>query len=316
MRDARVRGSINESVADGQRASGRANSSMPIIVVKCGGNMSVATDLVCADIAELVARGQRIVVAHGGSGDVDRLAARMQVPRRTLRAPDGVVTRHTDAAMLEIVTLALAGASKPRLVTSLAKRGVAAVGLTGLDGALLQARRKAPLRAVMNDRIVVVRDNYGGKVTAVNTQLLLLLLGAGFVPVVSPPALAADGTALNVDADRAAAAVASALGASSLVFLTAARGVLRVAGEERSRLDVCRIPGAGSPPSYARARMALKLVGAREALRGGVIQVIIADGRVEQPLQRALQGEGTRVELDEAVNSVGADEHQQDVVAS
>src|SRR5687767_14795858 len=145
----------------------------PIIVVKCGGNKDVATERVCADIAELVARGRRIVVAHGGSDDVDRLAARMQVPQRTLRAPDGVVTRHTDAAMLEIVTLALAGATKPRLVTSLARRGVAAVGLTGLDGALLQARRKESLRAVVNDRTVVVRDNYGGKVISVNTRLLL-----------------------------------------------------------------------------------------------------------------------------------------------
>ncbi len=278
--------------------------------------MSVDTGLVCADIAGLVARGQRIVVAHGGSGDVDRLAARMGVPKRTLLAPDGVVTRHTDAAMLEIVTLALAGATKPRLVTSLAKLGVSAVGLTGLDGALLQARRKAPLRAVVNNRTVVVRDNYGGKVTAVNTQLLLCLLGMGFVPVVSPPALAADGSVLNVDADRAAAAVASALRASALVFLTAATGVLRIAGDDRSRFDICRIPGAGSPPSYARAGMALKLVGAREALHGGVANVIIADGRVEQPLQRALRGDGTRVELDEAISRAGADEHQQDVFAS
>jgi acetylglutamate/LysW-gamma-L-alpha-aminoadipate kinase len=161
-----------------------------------------------------------------------------------------------------------------------------------------------------------VRDNLGGKVTAVNTQLLLLLLGSGFVPVVSPPALDATGTALNVDADRAAAAVARALGASSLIFLTAARGVLRVDGEEQSRLDVCRIPSAGPPPSYAGAGMALKLVGAREALRGGVAEVIIADGRVEDPLRRALQGDGTRVELEEAPNSAGAREHQKDVHAT
>lgn len=317
MKHALIRGSIGVSVANGQRSSERANGGAPIVVVKCGGNKSVATDRVCADIAELVARGRRIVVAHGGSGDVDRLAARMRVPQRTLRAPDGVVTRHTDEAMLEIVTLALAGATKPRLVASLARRGIAAVGLTGLDGALLQARRKAAVRTVLNGRIVVVRDNYSGKVTAVNTQLLLALLGAGFVPVVSPPALAVDGTALNVDADRAAAAVAGALGASSLVLLTAAPGVLRVEGDELSRLDVCRVPAAGPPPSYAAGGMALKLVGAREALLGGVAEVIVADGRVEQPLQRALQGDGTRVELEETVgNGAGAAERQRDEVAS
>lgn len=274
-----------------------ASSGMPLIVVKCGGNKDVATDRVCADVAELVARGRRIVVAHGGSDDVDRLATRMQVPQRTLRAPDGVVTRHTDAAMLEIVTLALAGATKPRLVASLVKRGIAAVGLTGVDGGLLQARRKESLRAVVNERMVIVRDNYGGKVTAVNTRLLFSLLESGFVPVISPPAIAEDGTTLNVDADRAAAAVAGALKAQTLVFLTAANGLLREAEDEQSRVDICLVPETGPPPSYARGGMALKLVGAREALQGGVAEVIIADGRVEQPLQRALHGDGTRVEL-------------------
>lgn len=293
----------------------RQSHAAPVIVVKCGGNKGVATDRVCADIAALVARGQRIVVAHGGSDDIERLAARMQVPQRTLRAPDGVVTRHTDGPMLETVTLALAGATKPRLVAMLVRRGVAAVGMTGLDGGLLQARRKAPLRAVENGRIVVVRDNYAGKITAVNTQLLLSVLEAGYVPVISPPAIAADGTPLNVDADRAAAAVASALGAASLIFLTAASGVLQVAGEERSRLRVCRIPSAGSPPPYARGGMALKLVGAREALCGGVADVMIADGRVEYPLQRALEGDGTRVELGEAVDSV-TEESREDVLIS
>lgn len=270
----------------------------PITVVKCGGTVGVARECICADVAELARAGHRLVLAHGGSADIDQLAARLAVPRRRLVAPDGVVTRYTDDAMLEVVTLALAGAAKPRLVASLAVLGVQAIGLTGLDGGLLLARRKRAHRSVSDGRLVVVRDNHSGHIIAVNEGLLRTLVDAELLPVVSPPALAEDGTAVNVDADRAAAAVAAALGATTLVLLTAAPGVLKDPTDESSKLEECSVPASGRLPDWARGGMALKLVGAREALKGGVGRVIIADGRVEQPLLAARAGLGTRIELE------------------
>jgi acetylglutamate/LysW-gamma-L-alpha-aminoadipate kinase len=270
----------------------------PITVVKCGGTAGVASAHVCADVAELVRAGHSVVLAHGGSADIERLAGRLSVPRRTLIAPDGVATRYTDAETLEVVTLALAGAVKPRLVAALAALGVPAVGLTGLDGRLLLAHRKRAHRALVDGQLVVVRDNHSGRVVAVNDDLLRALLEAGFLPVVSPPALAEDGTAVNVDADRAAAAVAAALGATTLVLLTGAPGVLEDPTDGSSLLETCSVADSGRPPEWARGGMALKLVGAREALAGGVGRVLIADGRVERPVLAALAGAGTRVELE------------------
>jgi acetylglutamate/LysW-gamma-L-alpha-aminoadipate kinase len=275
-----------------------APDESPITVVKCGGTEGVAIASVCADVAELVRGGHRLVLAHGGSADIERLSARLGVERRTLVAPDGVATRYTDAATLEVVTLALAGSVKPRLVASLVALGVAAVGLTGLDGGLLLARRKRALRAVLDGRLVVVRDNHSGRVVAVNDRVLRALLDAGLLPVVSPPALAEDGSAVNVDADRAAAAVAAAVGATTLVLLTGAPGVLADPADESSVLEVCPVPAAGRPPHWARGGMALKLVAAREALEGGVHRVLVSDGRVERPLLGALAGAGTRIELE------------------
>ena len=276
----------------------QAQDERPITVVKCGGTAGVESAHVCADVAELVRAGHQVVLAHGGSADIERLAGRMDVPRRTLVAPDGVATRYTDAETLEVVTLALAGAVKPRLVTALAGLGVPAVGLSGLDGGLLRARRKRAHRALLDGQLVVVRDNHSGRVVEVNDGLLRALLDAGFLPVVSPPALAEDGTAVNVDADRAAAAIAGALGATTLVLLTGAPGVLEDPADEASLLEVCPIAPSGRPPEWARGGMALKLVGAREALAGGVEGVIVADGRVERPVLAALAGAGTRVELE------------------
>lgn len=278
-------------------------TSDSVVVVKCGGNERVAVESVCADVAELAARGHRLVVVHGGSSDIDRLATRLGVPQRRLVSPDGVSTRYTDAATLEVVTLALAGAVKPRVVAALVGRGVSAIGMTGMDGGLIRARRTAILRAVEDDRQLVVRDSYSGSITGVDGGLLRRLLGCGLVPVVSPPALAEDAMPVNVDADRAAAAIAGAVGASTLVLLTAADGVLASRSDETSTIARLRLPAEGPPPRFAGDGMAMKLIAAREALEEGVANVIIADARDSDPLTQALAGAGTRVELERRAES-------------
>jgi acetylglutamate/LysW-gamma-L-alpha-aminoadipate kinase len=268
----------------------------PITVVKCGGNAAVDPHAVCSDVATLTARGEHVVLVHGGSADIEDLARRLGVPSRRLMSPDGVSARHTDAAMLEVVTLALAGLAKPRLVAALVRAGVDAVGLTGLDGGLLRARRKKAHRAIVDGRRVLVRDDHSGRIEQVNTVLLRLLLGRGVVPVVSPPAVAEDGGAVNADADRVAAAVAVALRATAMVLLTGAPGVLADPADETSLLPACAVPREG-PPEHVGGGMGVKLVAAREALLADVDRVVIADGRRAGPVSAALSGVGTTLIL-------------------
>jgi acetylglutamate/LysW-gamma-L-alpha-aminoadipate kinase len=269
-----------------------------VAVIKCGGRAALEPAALCADVAALIAAGRTVVVAHGGSADIDRLGAAMGVPMRRLTHPDGYSARYTDAATLEVVTLALAGAAGPRLVTALLAAGVPAIGLSGTDGALLRARRRRAQRAVSGGRPVIVRDDHSGRITHVNTDLLSRLLRGGLVPVISPPVLAEDGTAVNADADRAAAAVAIALHAATLVLLTAAPGVLADPADPASVLAACPLPRRGLPPAAMRgAGMAIKLMAARDALLGGVREVLVADGVGPHPLAAALSGAGTRVTL-------------------
>lgn len=268
-----------------------------LTVVKCGGNPAVDSGGICADVARLVHRGESVVLVHGGSGEIARLAGKLGVPQRTLVAPDGVSARYTDPAMLEVVVLALAGAVKPAIVAALSGLGAPAVGLTGLDGGMLRARRKPAVRAMVAGRTVLVRDNHGGQLVAVRTDLLEGLLRSGFVPVVSPPAIDEHDQPVNVNADRVAAALTVALGADRLVLLTGAPGVLADAGDETSVQSTYEVPPAGAPGSVAGGGMALKLVAAREALAGGVTSVRIADGRVPEPISRALAGAGTTVTM-------------------
>jgi acetylglutamate/LysW-gamma-L-alpha-aminoadipate kinase len=265
------------------------------MVIKCGGNPSVDAAGICADVAGLAGEGQSILLVHGGSGEIARLAGRLGVPQRTLVAPDKVSTRYTDPATLEVVVLALAGSVKPKIVAELSGLGVPAVGLTGLDGGMLRARRKSVVRSVVDGRTTLVRDNLSGRLAEVRTELPESLLRSGFVPVVSPPALDEHGQPVNVDADRVAAALAAALGADQLVLLTGAPGVLADPSDETSVLSSYEVPAAGAPGRGVGGGMALKLVAAREALTGGVPSVRIADGRVPDPVSRALAGSGTAV---------------------
>ena len=275
-----------------------------LTVVKCGGNEAVNAKNICDDIAKLHTNGRSTLLVHGGSNDIAQLSKRLGVPQRVLVAPDNVTTRYTDPATLEVVILALAGSAKPKIVAELARLGVRAVGLTGLDGGgLLRARRKAAIRSVVDGRTTIVRDNLSGRLTDIRTDLLLTLLSSGFVPVVSPPACDERGSPVNVDADRVAASLAAALGADELVMLTGAPGVLADRDDAASLIKLYEVPASAAPGRFADGGMSLKLVAAREALVGGVTSVRIADGRIANPVSQALSGSGTSVILPNALQT-------------
>ncbi|MET7638020.1 [LysW]-aminoadipate kinase [Streptomyces sp. NPDC005438] len=268
-----------------------------VTVVKCGGSPLIDRAGLCRDVAALASAGHRVVLVHGGAAEVDRLAQRLGVPQRRLTTPSGSSSRYTDPATLEVLQLALAGKVKPELVAALNRNGARAVGLTGMDGGVLRARRAAAHHAVLDGRKKMIRDDHNGRIREVDPTLLRLLLGDGCTPVLSPPALAEDGTPVNVDADRTATAVAVALGAARLVLLTGAPGVLADHRDESSVLPTFPVAPSGPVGDAAVGGMTAKLQAARGALLGGVTDVVVADGRVNAPLSAAFAGGGTRVRL-------------------
>ncbi len=264
-----------------------------MLVVKLGGSNGIGPDAVLRDIAALVEQGERVAVVHGGSREMDALSTRLGKPPRYVTSPSGFKSRYTDRETLEILMMAVAGRVNKLLVERLQGLGVDAVGLSGLDGRLLQGKRKGVIIASESGRKRVLRGDYGGTAERVNARLLRWLLAEGYVPVIAPLALGTEGEALNVDADRAAAAVAGALGAKALVILTDVPGLLRDPADPSSLIPGIpreELPGA---MEYARGRMKKKLHAVALALKGGVGRVVIADGRAERPVLAALQGKGT-----------------------
>jgi [amino group carrier protein]-L-2-aminoadipate 6-kinase len=262
------------------------------IVVKVGGADGNAS---AAVISELAGR-KDFVLVHGGSKEVDRLGEALGRPAEYYTSPSGVVSRRSDAAHLEVVVLALAGKVQTEIVAEFSKRGVRAVGLSGVDGRLLLARRKEGARAVVDGRTVRLADDLAGTIEQVDDGLLRLLLHAGIVPVVGPPAVTASGEVVNVDADRAAARIAVALGAEALLLLTNVPGLLRDPDDPTSVIPRVGREEFEQVLPLARGRMRKKLLAAREARDGGVPRVVIAPSGVAAPVQAALEGRGTVVE--------------------
>lgn len=265
-----------------------------MIVVKIGGSEGIDWDAVCDDVARLVADGQRLVLVHGGSHLTNQVAAALGHPPQFVVSPSGYTSRLTDRAALEIFEMVYCGQVNKNVVERLQRRGVNALGLSGLDGRLWQGPRKRAVRVVENGRTRLIRHNLTGKVEQVNTALLHTLLDAGFVPVLTPPAISYDGEAMNVDGDRAAAATAVALQATDLLILSNVPGVLRHFPDETSLLPAIAPDDIDhAAQTYAEGRMRIKLLGAKEALAGGVARVVLGDARTAQPISRALAGVGT-----------------------
>lgn len=259
------------------------------VVVKVGGAAGNALAPVLDDLA-----GRRDwVLVHGGSDEVDRLGAALGRPSEYFTSPSGVVSRRSDAAHLDVVVLALAGRVQTAIVAELARRGVRAVGLSGVDDRLLGATRREGARAVLDGRTIHLTDDLSGSVRAVRAELLRLLLTAGIAPVVGPPAITDAGEVVNVDADRAAASIAVALGATDLLLLTNVPGLLRSLTDPSSLVRNVPKSELDSVLPLAAGRMRKKVLAARDALAGGVGRVVIGSSSGDAPVARALAGEGT-----------------------
>jgi len=267
-----------------------------ITVVKIGGTQGVDFSAICKDAVKIIDEGMQMVLVHGGSAEANALGEALGTPPKMITSPSGFTSRYTDRKTLEIFLMAVNGKVNSLLVEQLQMLGINAFGLCGLDGRLMQATRKETVQSAENGKRKIIRDDYTGKIEKVNKDLLHMLLNAKYLPVIAPVAVSLKGEALNVDADRAAAMVAVALQAETLILLTAVPGLMKNFPDESSLMR--QLPRGQIPKAMeaAQGRMKKKILGAEEALDGDVKQIIIADGRVQNPISNALAGNGTVIQ--------------------
>ena len=265
------------------------------IVVKVGGAAMGSGGLApwfAEDVALLRSVGIRPVVVHGGGPAVTTMSSRLGIEATFV---DGL--RVTDAATLDVATMVLAGKLNTEVVGRLVVGGVDAVGLSGVDGRLLLAR-KQPADDGAPDL------GFVGEVVHVRAQVLTALLDEGFVPVVASIAVDEGGQAYNVNADVVACELAVALGAEKLVYLSDVPGLIGPTGELLSELGAQQCLDLLATGGVITGGMIPKIESAVQALKAGIGRVHLVDGRVEHSLVLELftpEGIGTMVTPDAGV---------------
>ena len=266
-----------------------------LVTVKIGGSTlqsGVFPDLV-QDLKEALTSDKTLLV-HGGGREITDVATRLNKQQRFIVSPGGFRSRYTDKETAEIYTMVMSGKINKQLVLTLQSQGIPAVGLSGLDGLLIQAERKKKLIIVdESGRKRIIDGGYTGRISKVNGGLLSLLLDNGYFPVVAPVVASEEFEPLNVDGDRGAAYVAGSVKADRLVILTDVDGVI---------LNGKWIPRMTSSEAKDRLHefgpgMITKIYAAMEALEMGVDQVIVCSGLGKHPISSALKHESGTVIL-------------------
>ena len=239
-----------------------------IVVVKYGGSAMVNEELkkaVMGDVVLLSLIGVKVVLVHGGGPEITETLDKMNMKTSFV---DGL--RVTDKETAEVVQMVLAGKINKSLVGLIQNMGGKAIGLSGVDGHMIDAKKQ-------NEGL-----GYVGEITAVNSQPILDILDKGYIPVISTIGYDNQGNVYNINADTAASGIAAALNAESLVSLTDISGILRDKDDESSiirKINVSEVPSL-MKSGVILGGMIPKVECCTEAVRRGVKKVFIIDGRV------------------------------------
>ncbi len=266
------------------------------VVIKYGGNAMIDDDLkhsFAKDIILMKLIGINVVVVHGGGPQIGRLLARLGKKTQFIRG-----MRVTDQETMDVVEMVLGGAVNKEIVSLINRNGGAAVGLTGKDGDLIGARKLVNSHDALEPGADQQIDiGHVGEVAWINTDVVDMLIGGNFIPVIAPVGVGEDGQSYNINADLVASKVAEVMQAEKLILLTNAPGVMDQDEKVLTGL------GPEDVEAYIQSGaifggMIPKVHCAVDAIRGGVRSAHIIDGRVPHAVLLEIftdQGVGTLI---------------------
>ena len=246
-------------------------------VVKYGGHAmgdETLSEQFASDIVLLKQVGINPVIVHGGGPQIGRMLDQMKIKSEFI---DGL--RVTDKRTVDIVEMVLAGSINKEVVTAINDAGGTAVGISGKDGNLIQARKLRHTRKTLRNKWETIDLGFVGEPYAVNTEVLDTLVGSKMIPVIAPLGIGRNGTTFNINADTAAGAIAGAIGATRLLMLTDVAGVLDKKGDLMTNMSA-RNAQLLIKNGTISGGMIPKIETCLKAVKNGVEAAVIMDGRV------------------------------------
>lgn len=270
-----------------------------IVVIKIGGALIAKNfDNVIKDIASISLNygdKYKLVIVHGGGPQIDDTLRKMNKEPKYFKTPSGYRTRYTDQEAIDAAIMTLGGINNKRLVEALQKQNINAFGFSGIDGGIIEANRKEKIMVLIDNKRIMKRGEFSGKIDNISTTILDFLLENNYLPVISSLAKSKEGEIVNVDGDRAASHIAQALKSDILISLTDVEGIYKDYKDKDSLIKSIKKDQLESMIEELEGGMRKKAHAALEALRIGVKKVIICSGLAETPLLDALEKKGGTV---------------------
>jgi acetylglutamate/LysW-gamma-L-alpha-aminoadipate kinase len=263
-----------------------------MIIVKIGGGTAINIEGIINDLAEL---SDPFIIIHGANALRDKLAEQMGYTKRVVTSVSGYSSVFSDEEALDVMMMAYAGLRNKRVVELCQRKGINAVGLSGLDGRLIQGRRNRGIRVKENGKLLMLKD-FSGKPQRINESLLNLLIDNGYTPVLSVPIIDENGFAINTENDDIVTVLQNTIHADKIIQLIEAPGYLDDAQNPDSVVKEMTQQELIVREEKTEGRMKRKMLALRKLFETGAGQVIISDGRTEHPIHDALAGKGTIIQ--------------------
>ena len=265
------------------------------IVVKIGGDLLKENlNYVIEDVKKLHAENKKIVLCHAGADIVTAVAEKMGKPQIFTYSSKGYKSRYVDEETRDIYLMVVAGLNNKQIVKGMIANNLPAVGISGVDGGLITAERFEKSMVIINGK-KKLKDNYTGKPSKLNVQLIETLWGNNYIPVVASVAISTDNEIVDCDSDRISNAIAIATKADKLVLLTDVDGVL---DKNKKLINHINSRNADMYLENVGGGMKTKVIMAQECAHEGIKQVIIASGLRENPIIKALNNENCTIITD------------------
>ncbi len=264
-----------------------------MIILKIGGGNDIALEYIAEDLKSIE---EPYIIVHGANSLRDQLAERLNMPRKRVTSIKGYSSVLSDQDTIDLQMMAYAGVRNKRIVELLQVRGINAVGLSGLDGAVIRAKRNPGIRVLENGKRKMLRD-FSGKPKTINKELLNLLINNNYVPVLTVPIIDEEGVAVNSENDDIVALLQAEFQAERVIHLIEAPGFMRDPNDETSLISSLSFQELSDWEANAEGRIKRKLLAIKRLFDSGVLEVFISDGResVQAPVTGALTGLGTTI---------------------
>jgi acetylglutamate/LysW-gamma-L-alpha-aminoadipate kinase len=262
-----------------------------LYIIKIGGGATINVEGIVADLAEL---DEPALIVLGANAVRDKLAERLGNPKQLLTSISGYESVFSDETAIDMIMMSYAGLRSKRVVELCQRSGLNAIGLSGIDGRVVQGQRNKGIRVRENGKNLIKRD-FSGKPRSANGDLLRWLLKNDYIPVITIPIVDESGFAINSENDDIVNVLQAEINAKQIFQFIEAPGYLDDKDDESTVIKSLSVSELQEREASAEGRIKRKLLALTRLFASGAARVIIADGRTEHPLNDALAGQGTMI---------------------